>query len=57
MFLPNYLSPRRKVSGRFLCVVSEQQYGVRTLSRVLERNEVVVDHAVLDAAPLLPLPR
>lgn len=31
--------------------------GGKILSRVLERNEVVIDHAVLDAAPLLPLPR
>ena len=29
----------------------------KILSRVLERNEVVIDHAVMDAAPLLPLPR
>ena len=31
--------------------------GGKILSRVLERNEIKVDHAVLDAAPLLPLPR
>ena len=31
--------------------------GGKILSRVLERDEVTVDHAVLDAAPLLPLPR
>ena len=31
--------------------------GGKILSRVLERNEVVIDHAILDAAPLLPLPR
>ena len=30
--------------------------GGKILSRVLERNEITVDHAVLDAAPLLPLP-
>ena len=30
--------------------------GGKILPRVLERNEVVIDHAVLDAAPLLPLP-
>ena len=24
---------------------------------MLERNEIVIDHAILDAAPLLPLPR
>ena len=31
--------------------------GGKILSRVLERNEVAIDHAILDAAPLLPLPR
>ena len=30
--------------------------GGKILSRILERNEVVIDHAILDAAPLLPLP-
>ena len=30
--------------------------GGKILSRILERNEIVVDHAILDAAPLLPLP-
>lgn len=30
--------------------------GGKTLSRILERNEVVICHAILDAAPLLPLP-
>ncbi len=31
--------------------------GGKILSRMLERNEIVVAHAFLDAAPLLPLPR
>lgn len=31
--------------------------GGKILLRVLERDEITVDHAVLDAAPLLPLPR
>ena len=31
--------------------------GGKILSRVLERNEITIDHAILDAAPLLPLPR
>ena len=31
--------------------------GGKILSRILERNEVVIDHAFLDAAPLLPLPK
>ena len=31
--------------------------GGKILSRILERNEVAIEHAILDAAPLLPLPR
>ena len=31
--------------------------GGKILSHVLERNEIVIDHAILDAAPLLPLPK
>jgi len=31
--------------------------GGKILSRILERNEITIDHAVLDAAPLLPLPK
>ena len=31
--------------------------GGKILSRILERNQIVIDHAILDAAPLLPLPR
>jgi len=31
--------------------------GGKILSRILERNEVVIDHVILDAAPLLPLPK
>ncbi len=30
--------------------------GGKILSRMLERNELVTDHAIMDAAPLLPLP-
>jgi len=30
--------------------------GGKILSRILERNEIVIGHAILDAAPLLPLP-
>ena len=30
--------------------------GGKILSRVLERNEVLINHAIMDAAPLLPLP-
>ena len=31
--------------------------GGKILSRILERNELTIDHAILDAAPLLPLPK
>ena len=31
--------------------------GGKILSRVMERNEITICHAVMDAAPLLPLPR
>ena len=31
--------------------------GGKILSRILERDEVTIDHAILDAAPLLPLPK
>ncbi len=31
--------------------------GGKILSRIMERNEIVIDHAILDAAPLLPLPK
>ena len=31
--------------------------GGKILSRMLERNEIAISHAVMDAAPLLPLPK
>lgn len=31
--------------------------GGKILSHIMEKNEIVIDHAILDAAPLLPLPR
>ena len=31
--------------------------GGKILSRILERDQIVIDHAILDAAPLLPLPK
>ena len=31
--------------------------GGKILSRMMERNEIVIDHAIMDAAPLLPLPK
>ena len=30
--------------------------GGKILSRIMERNEIAIDHAIMDAAPLLPLP-
>ena len=42
--------------GRLDCAYG-LSLGGKILSRVLERDEVVVDHAILDAAPLLPLPK
>ena len=47
---------RTRCGGRLDCVYG-LSLGGKILSRVLERNEVGIDHAVLDAAPLLPLPR
>ena len=43
--------------GGHLDVAYGLSMGGKILSRVLERNEVVINHAVMDAAPLLPLPR
>ena len=31
--------------------------GGKILSRILERDEIIISHAIMDAAPLLPLPR
>ena len=31
--------------------------GGKILSRIMERNEISISHAILDAAPLLPLPK
>ena len=42
--------------GRLDCAYG-LSLGGKILSRVLERNEVAIDHAILDAAPLLPLPK
>ena len=41
--------------GHLICAYG-LSLGGKILSRVLERNELTVDHAILDAAPLLPLP-
>ena len=42
--------------GRLDCAYG-LSLGGKILSRVLERNEFTIGHAILDAAPLLPLPR
>ena len=42
--------------GRLDCAYG-LSLGGKILSRVLERDEVVIGHAILDAAPLLPLPK
>ena len=47
----------RKNLGGHLNVAYGLSLGGKILSRILERNEIVIDHAILDAAPLLPLPR
>ena len=47
---------KTRCGGRLDCAYG-LSLGGKILSRVLERNEVGIDHAVLDAAPLLPLPR
>ena len=48
------------IRNRFDCHL-DGAYGLslggKILSRILERNEVTIDHAILDAAPLLPLPK
>ncbi|MBQ7531383.1 MAG: alpha/beta fold hydrolase [Paludibacteraceae bacterium] len=47
----------QRESGGHLDVAYGLSLGGKILSRILERNEIVIDHAVMDAAPLLPLPR
>ena len=47
----------RENLGGHLDVAYGLSLGGKILSRILERNEVVIDHAILDAAPLLPLPK
>jgi pimeloyl-ACP methyl ester carboxylesterase len=44
------------LSGR-LDVAYGLSLGGKILSRMMERNEIVIEHAIMDAAPLLPLPR
>ena len=40
-----------------ICCAYGLSLGGKILSRVLERNEVTIEHSILDAAPLLPLPK
>lgn len=47
---------KRTHSGR-LCCAYGLSLGGKVLSRILERNEIEVAHAIMDAAPLLALPR
>ena len=47
---------RENLGGR-LDVAYGLSLGGKILSRILERDEIVIDHAILDAAPLLPLPK
>lgn len=47
----------REHLGGHLDVAYGLSLGGKILSRMLERNELVIDHAILDAAPLLPLPK
>lgn len=47
---------REHCNGRLDCAYG-LSLGGKILSRILERNEIVIDHAILDAAPLLPLPK
>ncbi len=47
---------QENLAGR-LDVAYGLSLGGKILSRMLERNEIVIDHAVMDAAPLLPLPK
>ena len=47
---------KSQYGGRLDCAYG-LSLGGKILSRVLERDEIAIDHAILDAAPLLPLPK
>ena len=47
---------KEQFNGRIECIYG-LSLGGKILSRILERNEVVVNHAIMDAAPLMALPR
>lgn len=46
---------KKNYDGHLDCVYG-LSLGGKILSRILERDEIVINHAILDAAPLLPLP-
>lgn len=46
---------REHHAGHITCAYG-LSLGGKILSRMLERNELTIDHSILDAAPLLPLP-
>ena len=47
---------QEQLNGHLDCAYGLSMGG-KILSRMLERREIGIDHAVLDAAPLLPLPK
>ena len=50
----NYI--KENYDGRLDCAYG-LSLGGKILSRILERDGIVINHAILDAAPLLPLPK
>lgn len=50
----NYI---QEIHGGKLDIVYGLSLGGKIVSRVLERNSITIHHAIMDAAPLLPLPR
>ena len=46
----------REHHGGHLTCAYGLSLGGKILSRMMERNELTIEHAILDAAPLLPLP-
>lgn len=47
----------KKNLGGCLDIAYGLSLGGKILSRILERNEVMIKHSIMDAAPLLPLPQ
>ena len=47
---------KKNHDGRLDCAYG-LSLGGKILSRILERDEILISHAVMDAAPLLPLPK